>query len=119
MIRIQGSIKLYVNGNVKSITIKEKVVKKKLKKYQSKDSSGEVKTTKPSFTVPRGFDMKADSTIDPGFYLTDKQIEKMTGRPVIKNNDPGFTRKAPTTYFNGKPIVHKKKGGAIKSKKKK
>lgn len=91
-------------------------MKRKLKKYQGKDSGSQVKTTKPTISVPRGFDMKVDSTIDPGFKMTDKQIEKITGRPVIKNNDPGFVKKR-TTTVNGKPIIYKKTGGAIKKKK--
>jgi hypothetical protein len=102
-------------------------MKKRLKKYQGKDSGSQVKTTKPSFTVPRGFDMKADSTIDPAFRMTDKQLERITGRPPIKNNDPGFNmEKNPALkkinekkLQNGKPIVYKKTGGTIKSKKKK
>jgi hypothetical protein len=101
-------------------------MKKKLKKYQGDKGGSQVKTTKPTFTVPRGFDMKADSTIDPGFKMTDKQIEKITGRPVIKNNDPGFNMEKNPAFKkmnekklqNGKPIIHKKTGGSIKSKKK-
>jgi hypothetical protein len=94
-------------------------MKKKLKKYQGKDSGSQVKIS--------GFDMKADSTIDPKFRMTDKQLERITGRPAIKNNDPGFNIEKNPAFKemnekklqNGKPIVYKKTGGTIKSKKKK
>ena len=49
--------------------------------------------------------------------MTDKQIEKITGRPVIKNNDPKFLIKKKETDKNGKPIIYKKTGGAVKKKK--
>jgi hypothetical protein len=92
-------------------------MKKKLKKYQGDKGGSQVKPTKPTIPVPRGFDMKVDSTIDPGFKMTDKQIEKITGRPVIKNNDPKFLIKKKETDKNGKLIIYKKTGGAVKKKK--
>jgi hypothetical protein len=136
MIQTVGSIRHYVNGNVKSITI----MAKKIKKYQGNKASSQVTKTS-SDSTSKSIDPKfyidpkkvgAKVNVDPKFYIDPKKVgakptndkgfykdvpKKKPGgqlKTVDASKNPGLAQ-LPTPVRNN--MGYAKKGGTVKKKK--